>query len=215
MNGVEGSTNPHQRASVRGDLNLNYVWNCTNCTGASTPTYVFGGCSAAQPGADRGSIDWIGSTQSGSYLVQGSASRVGCWIDITRQVTGPGGSDTTTFYFAWTAPPAPTPSPTPTAAGPCTTPVDEAGYLALYSDIRDAGINPWLHYKRFGHNEGRCPLTVGSCHITVSESEYLELYDDLTRAGITTADGARDHYKQFGASEGRCPLFYYMSGGAN
>lgn len=98
MNGIKGGTSPSTRVNIKGDQALRYIWHCSNCTSTSTPTYRFGG--NCPGGSGEGSIDWMNST-SGEFIVSGSADRVGCWLDVTRTVSGPTGTLTQTFYFNW------------------------------------------------------------------------------------------------------------------
>jgi len=83
----------------------------------------------------------------------------------------------------------------------CPRAISQHEYLAFYGDVRQAGVNPFLHYKVWGRNEGRCQIT-GRCTASLSASEYLWLYDDVRNAGMD----AHTHYSHFGINEGRCPV---------
>ena len=68
-----------------------------------------------------------------------------------------------------------------------------AGYLAHYTDVAAAGVNPLDHYETIGWKEGRDPSagfdTLG----------YLAANPDVAAAGVNPLD----HYLQFGIYEGR------------
>lgn len=70
---------------------------------------------------------------------------------------------------------------------------DEAWYLARYTDIAEAGIDPAEHFIRAGAAEGRAP---GPRFCTVS---YLKRNPDVAASGINPLV----HFVQFGAMEGR------------
>ena len=76
------------------------------------------------------------------------------------------------------------------------TPLFDAGYyLAQNPDIAQAGIDPILHYIRFGVQEGRNP------HPLFDTSFYLEQNPDVAQAGLNPLV----HYLGWGTHEGRDP----------
>jgi hypothetical protein len=87
----------------------------------------------------------------------------------------------------------------------CGIQVSEPEYIGFYPDInyaqRSYGLNPFLHYKLFGRNEGRCEI-MHPCSSPLSAEDYLNLYDDVREAGIDPWT----HYILFGQYEGRCPI---------
>ena len=70
---------------------------------------------------------------------------------------------------------------------------DTAGYLATYSDVAAAKINPLDHYNAAGWHEGRDP-SVG-----FDTTAYLGAYTDVAAAGANPLL----HYLLFGQFEGR------------
>lgn len=60
---------------------------------------------------------------------------------------------------------------------------DAAAYLARYADVRDAAVDPYTHYVRHGHKEGRrLPLPQGGAHprvAVVAHVFYAELWPEL------------------------------------
>ncbi|MBV9198904.1 MAG: glycosyltransferase, partial [Alphaproteobacteria bacterium] len=66
-------------------------------------------------------------------------------------------------------------------------------YLGAYSDVAAAGVDPHLHYLRFGTKEGRDP------HPLFSTVYYLQHHSDVAAAGVNPLV----HYIRFGAAEGR------------
>ena len=66
-------------------------------------------------------------------------------------------------------------------------------YLRLNPDVRNAGVDPILHYLRFGGAEGRDPSS------EFDSSWYLDTYPDIKSAGINPLL----HYLTFGKKEGR------------
>lgn len=73
---------------------------------------------------------------------------------------------------------------------------DEHFYLRNYQDVKDAGIDPVLHYLDFGAKESRNPS--GS----FSTSKYLEHYPDVADAGINPLV----HFIKSGLAEGRVAI---------
>ncbi|GJD94343.1 beta strand repeat-containing protein [Methylobacterium iners] len=70
---------------------------------------------------------------------------------------------------------------------------DTDAYLARYTDVAAAGVNPLTHYTQFGFREGRDPSA------GFDSSAYLAAYSDVRAAGIDPMT----HYLQFGLYEGR------------
>jgi hypothetical protein len=73
---------------------------------------------------------------------------------------------------------------------------DRVRYLALYADVRDAGMDPLEHYLGWGWREGRDPSS------EFSTSYYLSANPDVAAAEIHPFV----HYVRTGRSEGRLPL---------
>jgi hypothetical protein len=67
------------------------------------------------------------------------------------------------------------------------------GYLAQYSDVAAAGINPLDHYHQFGWHEGRDPS------VAFDTTSYLSGYADVAASNLDPLE----HYLQFGIHEGR------------
>jgi hypothetical protein len=86
--------------------------------------------------------------------------------------------------------------------------VTEIEYFGFYRDVYDAfnagdrNGHPFLHHRRFGYAEGRCPV-LQPCALPVSPSEYMELYDPAYSSGYD----AYTHYDVIGRYNGHCPLF--------
>ncbi len=72
---------------------------------------------------------------------------------------------------------------------------DNDWYLARYPDVVQAGLNPLVHYFKYGASEGRDP----SPHF--DSDWYLLYYPDVSEAGLNPLS----HYIKFGADEGRAP----------
>lgn len=70
-----------------------------------------------------------------------------------------------------------------------------AYYLERYPDVAKSGLNPLVHYLRFGAAEGRDP------HPLFSTSYYLERYPDVAKKGFNPLL----HYIRFGTKERRDP----------
>ena len=70
---------------------------------------------------------------------------------------------------------------------------DTDRYLAAYTDVARAGVNPLSHYEQYGFREGRDPAT------GFDSSTYLATYRDVAAAGIDPMQ----HYLQYGIYEGR------------
>jgi hypothetical protein len=72
---------------------------------------------------------------------------------------------------------------------------DRGWYLAHYPDVGNHGVDPALHYLRYGAKEGRdpCPL--------FDSNWYLHENPDVLAAGINPLV----HYLRYGAAEGRDP----------
>jgi hypothetical protein len=73
--------------------------------------------------------------------------------------------------------------------------VDDGFYLAHNPDVRAAGIDPEIHYARYGWREGRNPNAL------FDTSGYLAIYADVAAAGVNPLD----HYNTWGWKEGRDP----------
>ncbi|MFW5886124.1 MAG: glycosyltransferase [Bacteroidota bacterium] len=74
---------------------------------------------------------------------------------------------------------------------------DKDFYLNEYQDVKDSGIDPFLHYFNFGWKEGRNPSEL------FDTKYYLDQNKDVKDAGINPLL----HYLQYGKKEGRCPVF--------
>jgi GT2 family glycosyltransferase/glycosyltransferase involved in cell wall biosynthesis len=72
---------------------------------------------------------------------------------------------------------------------------DAVWYLEKQKDVRDAGVNPLLHYLRFGAAEGRDPNRL------FDSDWYLAANPDVAAAGMNPLV----HYARSGAAEGRAP----------
>jgi len=70
---------------------------------------------------------------------------------------------------------------------------DACWYLAVYSDVKIAGVDPIGHYLQFGFSEGRDPSA------QFSTAGYLRLHPDVARNGCNPLI----HYLLFGRREGR------------
>ncbi|CAO4137061.1 ExeM/NucH family extracellular endonuclease [Methylorubrum extorquens] len=70
---------------------------------------------------------------------------------------------------------------------------DTKGYLAAYSDVKAAGLNPLTHYDQYGWKEGRDPSA------GFDSSTYLSTYTDVAAAKIDPMQ----HFLQDGLYEGR------------
>ena len=68
-------------------------------------------------------------------------------------------------------------------------------YLEQNPDVTEAGVNPLVHYLKFGAQEGRDP------HPLFNSSFYLEQNPDVAEAGVNPLA----HFIRFGADEGREP----------
>jgi hypothetical protein len=73
---------------------------------------------------------------------------------------------------------------------------DTKGYLAAYTDVAQAGVNPLTHYDSIGFKEGRDPAT------DFDSSAYLANSPDVAQAGYDPLQ----HYLQFGLVENRAVL---------
>ncbi|MBM1173039.1 right-handed parallel beta-helix repeat-containing protein [Microvirga arabica] len=71
--------------------------------------------------------------------------------------------------------------------------VDDSYYLALYPDVKAAGVDPDDHYATFGWQEGRNP------NAFFNTNAYLSANQDVDAANINPLD----HYHQNGWKEGR------------
>ncbi|MBD2748156.1 right-handed parallel beta-helix repeat-containing protein [Microvirga sp. BT688] len=71
--------------------------------------------------------------------------------------------------------------------------VDDGFYLALYPDVRAAGVDPDDHYATYGWREGRDP------NAFFSTNAYLSANQDVDAANVNPLD----HYHQYGWKEGR------------
>lgn len=72
---------------------------------------------------------------------------------------------------------------------------DQTFYFNLYPDVRQANLDPLLHYNNYGWHEGRDP------NAFFSTNEYLATNPDVKAGGFNPLD----HYHQFGWKEGRDP----------
>ncbi|MDQ0456065.1 glycosyltransferase family 2 protein [Rhizobium paknamense] len=79
---------------------------------------------------------------------------------------------------------------------------DENWYVSTYPDVANAGINPWVHFRKYGEQEGRDPNPL------FSTVYYLEAYADVKQKGMSPLA----HYMKFGAKEGRNPHSFFDSG---
>ena len=70
---------------------------------------------------------------------------------------------------------------------------DTKAYLAAYTDVAAASINPLQHYDQYGWKEGRDPS------MNFDTADYVAAYSDVKAAGVDPMQ----HYLQFGAVEGR------------
>ena len=70
---------------------------------------------------------------------------------------------------------------------------DTGWYLERYSDVAEAGIDPVVHYVRFGAKEGRDPAP------WFSTSAYLQANPDVAASGVNPFY----HYIRHGVAEGR------------
>ena len=70
---------------------------------------------------------------------------------------------------------------------------DNNGYLAAYTDVAAAHVNPLVHYDTFGWMEGRDPS------VNFDTTDYLTAYPDVAAAHIDPLK----HYLQSGQFEGR------------
>jgi GT2 family glycosyltransferase len=66
-------------------------------------------------------------------------------------------------------------------------------YLSSNPDVRAAGMDPVVHYLKYGSKEGRDPSPY------VSEAAYRNRYPDVSASGMSLVE----HYEKFGRSEGR------------
>jgi hypothetical protein len=73
--------------------------------------------------------------------------------------------------------------------------VDSLYYVAQYSDILQAGVDPIAHYNFFGWHEGRDPNEF------FDTSAYLQANPDVRASGVNPLD----HYDQIGWRQGRDP----------
>ncbi len=73
---------------------------------------------------------------------------------------------------------------------------DTKGYLAAYTDVAQAGVNPLAHYDGIGFKEGRDPAT------DFDTSAYLQANPDVAQAGVDPMQ----HFLQFGLFENRVVL---------
>ncbi|MFC1458352.1 PQQ-dependent sugar dehydrogenase [Microvirga arabica] len=71
--------------------------------------------------------------------------------------------------------------------------VDDSYYLALYPDVKAAGVDPDAHYAAFGWQEGRNP------NAYFNTNAYLSANQDVDAANINPLE----HYHQNGWKEGR------------
>ena len=79
---------------------------------------------------------------------------------------------------------------------------DAAWYFERYEDVRDAGLDPLLHYLRSGAKEGRDP------HPLFDSDWYLATNPEVAASGVNPLV----HYLRIGATEGRAPHPLFDSG---
>ena len=70
---------------------------------------------------------------------------------------------------------------------------DTGWYLERYPDVAESGIDPVVHYVRFGAKEGRDPAP------WFSTSAYLQANPDVAASGVNPFY----HYIRHGVAEGR------------
>ena len=73
---------------------------------------------------------------------------------------------------------------------------DTAGYLARYTDVAAAGVNPLQHYDEFGWREGRDPSGA------FDTQNYLSASPDVAAADVNPLV----HFLEFGIYELRDPF---------
>jgi hypothetical protein len=78
---------------------------------------------------------------------------------------------------------------------------DAAWYLVQYPDVRDAELEPLVHFYRFGWRERRKPNRY------FDPEWYLEHYPDVRAAGMNPLL----HYMRHGDHEGRRPVWHFDS----
>lgn len=78
--------------------------------------------------------------------------------------------------------------------------VDRRAYLEAHQDVAAAGVDPLLHYQRWGEAEGRNPNAL------FDERWYLEAHPDVA-AAVARGDLASgyQHLVRWGGAEGRSP----------
>jgi hypothetical protein len=76
---------------------------------------------------------------------------------------------------------------------------DSAWYLTRYEDVRNAQLDPLLHYSDFGWREGRTPNQY------FDTEWYLTQYPDVRDAGLNPLV----HYLRHGEREGRKPIWHF------
>ncbi|MBC7742081.1 MAG: hypothetical protein H7061_07785 [Bdellovibrionaceae bacterium] len=77
----------------------------------------------------------------------------------------------------------------------------EERYLSINADVKQNGINPFVHYKRYGAAEGRCQIS-GRCTKRVSAADYQYLYPEVAQSGLDSYT----YYMQYGYEAGHCPV---------
>jgi hypothetical protein len=77
---------------------------------------------------------------------------------------------------------------------------DREWYLAKYSDVREARLDPIKHYLAFGASEGRDP------HPLFDGAWYLAMNPDVRVAGVNPLL----HYLEFGAFESRSRVSLFL-----
>ncbi|MFC3127508.1 Ig-like domain-containing protein [Pseudoroseomonas globiformis] len=78
---------------------------------------------------------------------------------------------------------------------------DRAFYLARYTDVAEAQLDPFEHYETYGWREGRDP------NVLFSTVFYQNQNPDVVAAGLNPLG----HYTEWGASEGRDPSIGFSS----
>jgi len=80
-------------------------------------------------------------------------------------------------------------------------------YIEKYEDLRKAGIDTkdkaWIHWIKYGKNEGREIYLINNKYELFDWETYIEDYDDLRKAGINTKDKAFKHWIKYGKNENR------------
>ncbi|MGV1830742.1 glycosyltransferase family 2 protein [Agrobacterium vitis] len=76
---------------------------------------------------------------------------------------------------------------------------DGSWYNTNYQDVASAGVDPWIHFKKYGEKEGRDPNPL------FSTTYYLDAYQDVREKGMSPLT----HYVNHGAKENRNPHSFF------